>query len=45
MGYVPSENGHVGWYGEFSASHSWMPTRLVGITRKELEIQPEPQPA
>ena len=44
MAYIPTDAGHVAWFAEFSARQAWAPTRLVGLTRKELLLASELQP-
>ena len=45
MAYVPSETGHHAWYADFDGSRSWRAVERIGLTKRELELSPQPQPA
>ncbi|HEV7767975.1 MAG TPA: hypothetical protein VGQ76_23430 [Thermoanaerobaculia bacterium] len=45
MAYVQSGATHDAWYGDFAATRAWNARRLIGLTRRELQLPPESQPA
>jgi hypothetical protein len=45
MAYLPTDDGHVGWYAEFQANDAWTLSKTLCTTAQELAAYADGQPA